>query len=88
MSVSRSVSLSVCQSVFSLLLRQRVNLGRIRTDVDALWNLAPHDVSIIQYLLDYRAPESVQRMGMDFIQDRIEDAVFLHMSMRAIMPVR
>ena len=28
---------------------QRVNLGRIRNDVDALWNLAPHDVSIIQY---------------------------------------
>ncbi|MEA3470192.1 MAG: Gfo/Idh/MocA family oxidoreductase, partial [Thermodesulfobacteriota bacterium] len=31
---------------------QRLNLGRIRSDVDALWNLAPHDVSIIQYLLD------------------------------------
>ena len=31
---------------------QRVNLGRIRDDVDALWNLAPHDVSIIQYWLN------------------------------------
>ena len=28
---------------------QRLNLGRIRDDVDALWNLAPHDISIIQY---------------------------------------
>jgi predicted dehydrogenase len=27
---------------------QRVNLGRIRSDVDALWNLASHDISIIQ----------------------------------------
>ena len=27
---------------------QRINLGRIRNDVDALWNLAPHDISIIQ----------------------------------------
>ncbi len=30
---------------------QRLNLGRIRSDVDALWNFAPHDVSIIQYWL-------------------------------------
>jgi predicted dehydrogenase len=28
---------------------QRLNLGRIRSDVDALWNFAPHDISIIQY---------------------------------------
>jgi len=28
---------------------QRLNLGRIRPDVDALWNFAPHDISIIQY---------------------------------------
>ena len=27
---------------------QRLNLGRIRNDVDAFWNLAPHDISIIQ----------------------------------------
>ena len=31
---------------------QRLNLGRIREDVDALWNLAPHDISIVQYLLN------------------------------------
>ncbi len=29
---------------------QRLNLGRIRSDIDALWNFAPHDISIIQYL--------------------------------------
>jgi len=28
---------------------QRLNLGRIRFDIDALWNFAPHDISIIQY---------------------------------------
>jgi predicted dehydrogenase len=27
---------------------QRLNLGRIRSDIDALWNFAPHDISIIQ----------------------------------------
>ena len=30
---------------------QRLNLGRIRADIDALWNFAPHDISIIQYWL-------------------------------------
>lgn len=57
---------------------QRLNLGRIRSDVDALWNLAPHDVSIIQHLLDNRAPVSVNRMGMDYVQSGIDDVVFLH----------
>jgi len=57
---------------------RRLNLGRIRSDVDALWNLAPHDVSIIQYLLDDQQPESVSRTGMAFIQPDIEDVTFLH----------
>jgi predicted dehydrogenase len=57
---------------------QRLNLGRIRGDVDALWNFAPHDVSIIQYLLGNPVPTSVIRQGMDYVQDGIEDVVFLH----------
>ena len=57
---------------------QRLNLGRIRSDVDALWNLAPHDISIIQYLLDNRAPLAIRRIGMDFVQKGIDDVVFLN----------
>ena len=57
---------------------QRLNLGRIRSDVDALWNFAPHDVSIIQYLLGDLQPVSVQRQGMDYVQAGIDDVVFLH----------
>ncbi len=56
---------------------QRLNLGRIRNDVDALWNLAPHDVSIIQYWLDDPEPVTVSRRGMAYIQEGIEDVVFL-----------
>jgi len=56
---------------------QRLNLGRIRSDVDALWNLAPHDVSIIQYWLGDPSPVSIRRNGMAFIQENIEDVVFL-----------
>ena len=57
---------------------QRLNLGRIRQDVDALWNFAPHDVSIIQHLLGNPTPFKVSRSGMDFIQEGIDDIVFLN----------
>ena len=57
---------------------QRLNLGRIRSDVDALWNFAPHDISIIQFLLDNPEPLDVFRFGMDYVQSGIEDVVFLY----------
>jgi predicted dehydrogenase len=56
---------------------QRLNLGRIRSDIDALWNFGPHDISIIQYWLGDPEPVSVHGVGMDFIQDGIDDVVFL-----------
>ncbi len=58
---------------------QRLNLGRIRSDVDALWNFAPHDVSIIQYLLDGLKPISVFKQGMEYIQEDVSDVVFMNM---------
>lgn len=57
---------------------QRLNLGRIRSDVDALWNFAPHDISIIQYWLHDDPPLAVHRHGMDFIQKGVDDVVFLN----------
>ncbi len=59
---------------------QRLNLGRIRSDVDALWNLAPHDVSIVQYLFGDPTPLSVTRAGMDYVQRGIDDVVFLNIT--------
>ena len=56
---------------------QRVNLGRIRNDVDALWNLAPHDVSIIQFWLNDQDPISINRSGQSYVQKDIDDVVFL-----------
>ena len=57
---------------------QRVNLGRIRSDVDALWNLAPHDISIIQHWLGEPEPISVSRRGMAYVQEDVDDVVFLN----------
>jgi len=57
---------------------QRLNLGRIRSDVDALWNLGVHDISILQYWLDEPEPISINKFGMDYIQNDIHDVVFLN----------
>lgn len=57
---------------------QRLNLGRIRSDTDALWNFAPHDISIIQYWLDEPDPVSVSIHGMDYVQEGINDVVFMN----------
>jgi predicted dehydrogenase len=55
---------------------QRLNLGIIRQDVNALWNFAPHDLSIINYWLG-AAPESVTARGYSYLQPGIEDVVFI-----------
>jgi predicted dehydrogenase len=54
----------------------RVNLGRLRRDENALWSFGPHDVSIIDYLLE-RAPQSVTARGQSVLQRGIEDVVFM-----------
>jgi predicted dehydrogenase len=59
---------------------QRLNLGRIRSDIDALWNLAPHDISIIQYWLNDPEPLRVARHGMAYVQPGVDDVVFLNIT--------
>ena len=54
---------------------RRLNLGIVRPDVNVLWNLAPHDVSIIQYWLESE-PETVSAVGGIYLQPSLEDVVF------------
>lgn len=58
---------------------QRLNLGKVREDVNALWNLAPHDISIILYWLG-ETPRDVSARGFTFLQPGIEDVVFTTMN--------
>jgi predicted dehydrogenase len=60
----------------------RVNLGRVRQDENALWSLAPHDVSMIEYLLGDE-PQSVSARGGTYLQSRIEDVVFVNLRFRS-----
>lgn len=60
------------------LYSQRVNLGQVRPDENALWSFGPHDVSVALFLLG-DAPVSVAAQGHSYLQRGIEDVVFLTM---------
>ncbi len=53
----------------------RLNLGKVRTDENALWSLGPHDVSVLNYLTGDE-PEEVSARGECYLQDDVEDVVF------------
>lgn len=57
------------------LYSQRLSLGRIRRDCNALWNFAPHDVAIMLFLLSER-PTQVSARGFAFVQAPVDDVCF------------
>jgi predicted dehydrogenase len=61
------------------LYSQRVNLGQIRPDENALWSFGPHDVSVALFLLG-DSPRTVAALGRSYLQPGIEDVVFLTMT--------
>jgi predicted dehydrogenase len=50
----------------------RVNLGLFQPDINVIWDLAPHDISIINFLLG-RLPETVNAQGTAHYRKGIED---------------
>lgn len=56
----------------------RTHLGLIREDVNAVWDLAPHDVSIFNYLLD-ATPITVHAVGACHLKDEREDVAFINL---------
>ncbi len=53
----------------------RLNLGKVRKDENALWSLGPHDISVINYLTGDE-PVEVSARGECYLQDDVEDVVF------------
>lgn len=58
------------------LYAQRTSLGPIRSDVDALWDLAPHDISIFNCLLDAE-PEWASAIGSNVLGSERADVGFI-----------
>jgi len=57
---------------------QRLNLGKVRSDENALQSFAPHDISVAMYLIG-TTPVSVGAYGRSYLQEDIEDVVFLNL---------
>lgn len=51
---------------------QRLNLGLFQKDINVAWDLAPHDISIILYVMG-KSPASVNCQGKSHINGKIED---------------
>jgi len=58
------------------LYSQRVNLGQVRPDENALWSFGPHDAAVAVELLG-SAPVAVSAHGKSYLQRGIEDVVFM-----------
>lgn len=56
----------------------RVNLGQFQHDVNVVWDLAPHDLAILDYLLG-RLPRSVAVFGAAHKQRQLEDVAYLNL---------
>jgi len=53
----------------------RTNLGPIRRDVNAFWDLAPHDISILNYWFPEK-PVTVSAVGAVYLNNEVEDTVY------------
>ena len=51
----------------------RLNLGKVRTEENVFWSLAPHDIAIFQYLTD-STPKNINATGSTFLQEGIPDS--------------
>ena len=55
---------------------ERVNLGLFRSDINVIWDLAPHDISILLYLLG-KKPERIKVQAHAHLQPHIQDVAHL-----------
>jgi len=60
------------------LYSSRINLGKVREIENSLWSFAPHDISMINYIIN-KKPVTVTAKGQSYLQDGIEDVSFMTM---------
>lgn len=75
----------------------RINLGLFQSDVNVLWDLAPHDVSIMDYLMG-SAPDDVAAVAMShggspteniaYLTTRYDDAILAHVHVNWLAPAK
>lgn len=56
----------------------RINLGLFQRDINVVWDLAPHDLSIVDFLLG-RLPKTLSAFGSNHTNGDIEDVAYLNL---------
>jgi predicted dehydrogenase len=56
----------------------RLNLGKLRADENALWSLGAHDVSVVLHLIG-EEPEECLAHGASYVQQGVQDVVFCYL---------
>jgi predicted dehydrogenase len=54
----------------------RINLGLFQPDINVLWDLAPHDISILNYIISEK-PYSIQATGVSHTNNGLENIAYL-----------
>jgi predicted dehydrogenase len=57
----------------------RLNLGQIRDQENALWSLGAHDISVLLHLFDGEEPAVAVAHGRSFMREGVEDVVFCYL---------
>ncbi len=60
----------------------RLSMGKVRSEENILWSFAPHDISMILYLLD-EMPGEVQAFGRAYLQPGVEDVTISHLDFKS-----
>jgi predicted dehydrogenase len=66
----------------------RVNLGMFQYDVNVIYDLAVHDLSIMDFLLDGTQPSAVLATGKSHVEDRPENGLIAHINVNWLSPVK
>lgn len=76
---------------------ERINLGLFQRDVNVVWDLAPHDLSIMMHLLDKQKPKALAANGIANFRGKenlahiciyFEDNCFAHFHVNWVSPVK
>jgi UDP-2-acetamido-3-amino-2,3-dideoxy-glucuronate N-acetyltransferase len=61
------------------LISNRLNLGKIRQEENALWSFAPHDISVMLSLVNHQLPEQVRCSGGSYLSEGVADTTLTAM---------
>lgn len=66
----------------AFLNQERLKLGRVRKVENVLWSFGVHDIAVLLYLAG-EDPVNIEAIGQSFLQNDIEDNVYLHLTFPA-----